>query len=37
MKERWFDHSDTHARNFMKDKDWNIYMIDFWKAKINKK
>lgn len=34
MKDAWLYHNDYHAWNFMQDKEWNIYMIDFWRVTI---
>jgi hypothetical protein len=33
LKENWIEHTDLHTGNIMIDKDWNIYIIDFWTMK----
>ncbi len=35
LKESWIEHTDLHTWNIMIDKSWNIYIIDFWTAKVN--
>ncbi len=29
----WIAHNDLHPWNIMIDRNWNIYMIDFWRIK----
>lgn len=36
LKDRWYNHNDEHWWNFMRTKDWTIYMIDFGRSKIPK-
>lgn len=33
LKENGIEHTDLHTGNVMIDKDWNIYIIDFWTMK----
>lgn len=33
LKENEIEHTDLHTGNVMIDKDWNIYIIDFWTMK----
>jgi len=32
LKENKLDHTDLHSGNIMIDKDWRIYIIDFWRV-----
>jgi serine/threonine protein kinase len=34
LEKAWFYHKDLHPWNIMLDKNWNIYIIDFWRIKI---
>ena len=34
IKKNWIMHNDLHPWNIMLDKNWNIYIIDFWRIKL---
>jgi len=36
LEKNGFKHNDEHWWNFMRTKDWKIYIIDFWRSKITK-
>lgn len=33
LRESWVIHNDLHPWNIMIDREWNIYIIDFWRIR----
>ena len=36
LEEFWLQHRDMHPGNVMIDKNKNVYIIDFWRVRINR-